>query len=80
LQTHILLENCKQTISGREREEENLPVPVLRKAAVFSLQRGPAAQPGPGFEVTQILWCCCSTHRTKLLRVLQKNKMLHTIV
>lgn len=43
---------------------------AMGKAAVFSLQRGPATQPGLVFEVTQIIWYCFSMHHTKLLKVL----------
>lgn len=67
---HIFLENCKQTTSWREEEEENLPVTAVGKAAEFSLQHESPAQPGPVFEATQVTWCCLSMHHTKLLKVL----------
>lgn len=40
---HILPANCKQTMSGREGEEENLLPTAVGKAAVFSLQCGPGS-------------------------------------
>lgn len=50
-----------------EEEEENLPMTVMGKAAVFSLQHRPATQPGLVFEVTQITWYCLSIHHKKTL-------------
>lgn len=68
---HILLENCKETMSGREGEEEKLPMTAMGKAAAMSpLQRRAATQPGPVSEVTHIIWHCLSMHCTNLLKVL----------
>lgn len=40
---HILLANCKKTVSEREGEEENLLLTAVGKATVFSLQCGPGS-------------------------------------
>lgn len=53
-----------------EGEEEKLPVKGMGKAATFFLQHSLAMQPGPVFEVTQIIWYCLSMHHTKLLKLL----------
>lgn len=71
---HILLEHCKQTVSGKEAEEENLFMIVMGKAALFSLQSGLATQPELVFEVAQIAWCCdAALHRT-IRSVTERNK------